>query len=141
MIIIDQYLNELFGFSKHRKAKYTDPDGKSELFGVSVQYTSPQEKGEEICRELEDKNEDKMDKEFNRKCGRLEEDSKEKKICELKNKIYFLNELVYDLAKNKIKCGSMHTICWDVVNKKIYDLKKEIDDYSDSLKELERSKK
>lgn len=141
MTILEQYLNELFGFSKHRKSKYTDPDGKPELFGVSVQYTSPQEKGEEICEELEDKNQEEMEDEEKRKCGRLPDDSKEKKICVVKNRIYYLNELVYDLVKNKSKCGNMHTICWDVINKKVYEIKKEIKEETKNLHDLEKSKK
>jgi protein subunit release factor A len=138
MTILDQYLHELFfGLVSEPKNKYTSKDGKPELFGFSLTYTSDKDKGKEICKELEDDTELKI-KEDNKKCSRIPINTKEREICEIKNKIKRYKEFSFDLRQKKYLCKH-ETICEDSLNKRYYDLTKEIREYEKDLKELLKS--
>jgi len=115
--IVDRYLNELFGFS--------------------IKHTSKKEKGEEIYDEVKKENDKKMKEDFEKKCGKLPLDSTEREICELKNLIFYLNELVIKLQRNQNKCPN-DTRCLRVISDAIFNTKKEIKKYNDDLKELQK---
>lgn len=121
--ILDNYLQEL------------------EIFGLSItKKLSPSQRGEKICSDLEKSNQKKLKDVIEKKCGKIPIASIEKSICELKNQIYYTNELIFDLMKNKYRC-KRRSSCFIVINNKIYELKQDLRDFNNDLKQLEKEKK
>jgi hypothetical protein len=125
---LDMYLNELFGFSYK--------DGKFSFFGISAEYTSNEKLGYEICKELKDEAEEKINKDF-KKCSNTQLGSKDRKICELLYIIKHSKDLLFELKKNKFKC-KQDSVCTGVINKKVFELNRDVIQLEKDLKELQK---
>jgi hypothetical protein len=128
MTQLDRYLNELFGFSYK--------NGKFSFLGVTAEYTSNEEQGYNICKELKDEAEEKINTDF-KKCSTIPLGSKDRKICELIYVIKHSKDLLFDLKKNKFKCDK-DSVCTGVINKKVFELNRDIIQLEKDLKELQK---
>jgi len=134
MTYLDKYLNELFGW---KKSHIETPSEKSYSRGISIDLQGAEEVGNEIVQDVESYRDDLMRKELSKKCSRIQSGSIDKSKCEMKIKIDHTKLMIRELQNSMYKCPN-ETLCWKVITNKIREYKKDLDNFNDELRNLEK---